>query len=152
MSRPHSHRSVWEKRGVLFTASGQQPWMTTHAAVPFARRIGGSVYEVLFTCRDAVGRSHVGAAVVDIEPPHRILQLSAKPLLAPGAIGEFDDSGAMLSWICPTDVAGINHWYYIGWNLGRTVPFRNSIGLAIETDGAVRRAYSGPILDRSRDE
>ena len=41
--------------------------------------------------------------------------------------------------------------YYIGWNLGKTVPFRNSIGLLISWDnGNTFQKYSeGPILDRS---
>ena len=40
--------------------------------------------------------------------------------------------------------------YYIGWNLGVTVPWRNSIGLAVSeaTDAPFERVSPAPILDR----
>lgn len=141
----------WIRRNLLFTAQGQRPWMQTHAAVPFAERLEGSLYRVYFSTRDAQGRSHVASAVVDIERPGQVLELSEAPLLAPGELGAFDDSGVMLSWICGGPETR-RRWYYIGWNLGVTVPFRNSIGLAWESDGCVERAYRGPIVDRTRDE
>jgi hypothetical protein len=57
----------------------------------------------------------------------------------------------MLSWI--TDLGdGRAYWYYIGWNLGVTVPFRNAVGLAIADRSGVRKMFAGPVLDRSRDE
>lgn len=140
----------WEKLGLMFAPSGGPAWMSSHAAVPFARHLDGSAYEVFFSSRDASGRSHVGRVVVDIERPGRVLELDSQPLLAPGGLGEFDDSGAMLSWIVPGN--DVNYWYYIGWNLGRTVPFRNSVGLALESAGGVDRAFQGPVLDRTRFE
>jgi hypothetical protein len=148
MTRP----TRWEKRGLLFDPAGKRPaWMASHAAVPFARRLYGSVYQVFFSTRDSLGRSLVACATLDIDKPGEILELSERPLLGPGELGEFDDSGAMLSWICPT-ADDRSNWYYIGWNLGRTVPFRNSIGLAIEDAQGVKRAFRGPIVDRTRDE
>jgi hypothetical protein len=44
--------------------------------------------------------------------------------------------------------------YYLGWNLGVTVPFRNSIGLAESNDGGETfcKLYQGPIIDRTKDE
>jgi hypothetical protein len=98
-----------------------------------------------------MGRSQVAWVVVDVERPHEVLDLSDHPLLGPGELGAFDDSGAMLSWI--VDRPGQpSLWYYIGWNLGVTVPFRNSIGLAEADDNGVRRVYPGPIVDRTRNE
>ena len=47
---------------------------------------------------------------------------------------------------------GTNIWlYYIGSNIGVSVPYRNSIGLAISKDGGLtfKRAFEGPILDRT---
>lgn len=148
--RPVSGTGQWRKLGLIFSPDNGPPWMASHAAVPFARRLSDSIYEVFFSSRDAAGRSNVGRVVLDIERPGKVLQLDSVPLLTPGELGEFDDSGAMLSWITP--VNGTSYWYYIGWNLGRTVPFRNSIGLALERGGSVDRAFAGPIVDRSRDE
>jgi len=44
--------------------------------------------------------------------------------------------------------------YYIGWNLGVSVPFRNSIGIAESKDGGktFEKPYAGPIIDRIKDE
>jgi hypothetical protein len=45
---------------------------------------------------------------------------------------------------------GTRYLYYQGWNLGVTVPFRNSIGLAVSDENLKFHRYSpGPILDRS---
>lgn len=141
----------WERRRRLFAPQGQKPWLQSHAAVPFAVSLGGDVFRVYFSARDSVGRSQVAWAVVDIERPGDLLDLSDEPLFGPGELGAFDDSGAMLSWIVERD-GQTALWYYIGWNLGVTVPFRNSIGLAEAGLEGVRRLYRGPILDRTRDE
>jgi hypothetical protein len=49
-----------------------------------------------------------------------------------------------------TTVRGKRYLYYLGWNLGVTVPWRNSIGLAIydEKTGRFERYSKAPILDR----
>jgi hypothetical protein len=43
------------------------------------------------------------------------------------------------------------HLYYVGWNLGVTAPWRNSIGLAVSKtiNGSFSRYSDGPILDRN---
>ena len=70
----------------------------------------------------------------------RVLDVSSVPVLSPGELGCFDDSGAILSWITPN---GKNrHMYYVGWNRGVTVPFRNALGLAISSDGQPFQRYA----------
>ena len=71
-------------------------------------------------------------------------------MLSPGELGAFDDSGAMATWLVSHQ--GRNFLYYTGWNLGVTVPFRNSIGLAVGTEGKFTRYCRGPIVDRSMHE
>lgn len=72
-------------------------------------------------------------------------------MIGPGALGEFDDSGAMATWLADHD--GRRLLYYIGWNLGVTVPFRNSIGLSISEHGGEFKRYApGPVVDRSMTE
>ena len=57
----------------------------------------------------------------------------------------------MPSWL--VDVGGDRYLYYIGWNRGVTVPFRNSTGLAISRNRArFERVSIGPVLDRSLTE
>lgn len=65
-----------------------------------------------------------------------------------GHLGCFDEHGIM-----PTSILFVNDQiflYYIGWNVGKNVPFRNSLGLAISSDqGKTFCKFSdGPILDR----
>lgn len=122
--------------------------MRTHAAVPLAQALEGGLFRVYFSSRDALGRSHTGSVDLRLEEPTKILRLSPEPVLRPGALGEFDDSGAMACWL--TQQGGRSHLYYIGWNLGVTVPFRNSLGLALgDGQGGFQRYAAGPILDRS---
>jgi hypothetical protein len=88
---------------------------------------------------------------MDITKSNEILEISASPVLSPGNLGEFDDSGAVATWLAKKNDR--RFLYYIGWNLGITVPFRNSIGLAIgNADGRYVRYAAGPIVDRSMQE
>jgi hypothetical protein len=141
----------WRKLGKVFEAGGERYWMQTHAAVPVAEHVEGDIFRIYFSSRDLQGRSHTGFVVVDINHPETVLDISATPVLVPGDLGEFDDSGAMATWLVKTDAGSF--MYYIGWNLGVTVPFRNSIGLAVAGNGTEYERYArGPILDRSLDE
>jgi hypothetical protein len=141
----------WEKLGHVFSPSGEAQWMCTHAAVPIAGHLDGDVFRVWFSARDRANRSHTGSLRLELLPRPRVLDVASGPVLSPGELGAFDDSGAMASWV--VDSGGRRMMYYIGWNLGVTVPFRNAIGLAVESgEGTFRRVANGPILDRSMDE
>jgi len=142
----------WEKLGLIFCPTGNIPWMQTHAAVPIAENIGGSLFRIYFSSRDSANRSHTGYIIIDIHRPLSVLDISTEPVLQPGPLGCFDDSGAMATWL--VNFQGRRFLYYIGWNLGVTVPFRNSIGLAVgEGHSATFVKHSrGPILDRTAHE
>ena len=138
----------WRKLGHLFTANGQHPWMLTHAANPTAEALGGGRVRVYFSTRDAQNRSHIAAAVFELQPGPRLLELAAAPLVAPGPAGAFDDSGTSMGCLVATE--GALWLYYLGWNLGVTVPWRNSIGLAVSRDGgrSFVRHSAAPVMDR----
>jgi hypothetical protein len=141
----------WRKLGRVFETSGQYPWMQTHGAVPTAEVLQDGNVAVYFAARDKDNRGHTARLIFSVERPTRILQLDSSPVLSPGAIGCFDDSGAMPSWL--TAVGEDRYLYYIGWNRGVTVPFRNSTGLAISRNSApFERVSIGPVLDRSLTE
>jgi len=141
----------WRKLGRIFCASGQRAWMHTHAAAPIAEAIEGSLYRIYFSSRDSANRSHTGYVVIDLQQPQTILELAETAVLSPGGLGLFDDSGAMASWL--TRVGNRRYLYYIGWNLGSTVPFRNALGLAIsDGDAPFVRYAPGAIIDRSLQE
>lgn len=138
----------WKKQGLVFCPDNNFDWMVSHAAVPIAEHVGGDVFKIYFGSRNKSNQSFTGYLVIDITRPHKILELSANPVLSPGGLGEFDDSGAMPTWLAHH--SGRRLLYYIGWNLGVTVPFRNSVGLAVSEDGQQFNRYaSGPILDRT---
>jgi len=138
----------WKKLGKVYCPTGKIEWMRSHAAVPVAERICDDMFRIFFSTRDSLNRSYIGFVIIDITKPNQILNVSAAPVLSPGDLGEFDDSGAMATWL--TRTANTNYLYYIGWNLGRTVPFRNSIGLAIgDSNGHYVKYAKGPIVDRS---
>ncbi|OOE39543.1 hypothetical protein BZG06_15700 [Salinivibrio kushneri] len=138
----------WRKLGRIFCPSGETEWMKTHAAVPIAEHVEGDIFRIYFSSRDLDNRSFTGCLLLDIKKPNKIISLSSNPVLKPGWIGEFDDSGAMATWLC--SYKGKKYLYYIGWNLGVTVPFRNSIGLAIDDNkGKFCRFARGPVLDRT---
>ncbi len=139
----------WIKRGLIFEPSDNLEWMVSHAAVPFAIRVDRDIYRIYFSSRDNLNRSQSGFIETDIKKPKSILQTTNEPVLKIGEFGTFDESGAMASWL--VDHVDCIYLYYIGWNVGATIPFRNSTGLAISCDGGKTfdKYGDGPIMDRS---
>jgi predicted GH43/DUF377 family glycosyl hydrolase len=139
----------WKKLGLVFCPEGIHPWMNSHAANTCVEHLQDDIFRFYFSCRDAQQHAHIGYADIDINPPFKVKAIADKPVLAPGQIGTFDDSGVSLS--CIKNVRGKKFLYYLGWNLGVTVPWRNSIGLAIlnEGTGNFERNSLAPLLDRN---
>lgn len=140
----------WEKQGLIFNVDMISEWMHSHAAIPFAEHIKNDLFRIHFTTRDTKNRSHGAFIDIDITNPKVIINISSEPTVTPGPLGAFDDSGAMPS--CLVNYQNKKFLYYIGWNLGVTVPFRNAIGLAISEHVPhvdFKRFSDGPIMDRS---
>jgi hypothetical protein len=140
----------WEKKGLIFRAEGQYEWMAHHACVPVADKISDDVLRIYFSPRDTRGRSHAAFIEVEADDPRNILYVHDQPVLSPGTLGTFDDSGVMPSSIVSRE--GRKYLYYIGWNQGVTVSYRNSVGLAVSEDGGrtFQRMFDGPVVDRTR--
>jgi predicted GH43/DUF377 family glycosyl hydrolase len=146
-----SSKAKWRKMGLIYCPSGETEWLHSHAAVPIAENVGGDLFKIYFSSRDTANRSFTGFVIIDLDNPHQIVEKSVDPVLAPGELGGFDDSGTMATWL--THYGNNKFLYYVGWNLGVTVPFRNSIGLAVENEqGGFVRYARGPIVDRSIQE
>ena len=75
----------WIKLGHVFCASGEHPWMLSHAANPVAEWRHGDVYRVYFSARDKDRRAHIGYVDIDLQKPQEILAISDEPVVAPGA-------------------------------------------------------------------
>jgi hypothetical protein len=141
----------WLKQGRIFDPNDDSPeWSVTHATLPFAEKVNEDLYKIYFSGRDKHNRSLPGHIVININQPNRVLSVSDKPILECGPPGTFDDSGVMSTWLL--NYKDKKYLYYVGWNLGVTVPFRNAIGLAISDDGGQTfiKWSEGPLLDRSR--
>lgn len=142
---------TWKKLGRIFCPDGQSEWMHSHAMIPIPEQIDGELYRIYFSPRDKLNRGHGAFLEIDMRAPTRPLRVHSSPILSPGELGAFDDSGAL-----PNSLVTVGErklLYYTGINLGVTVKIRNSIGLA-EWDaeqGVFVRRFRGPVIDRARD-
>lgn len=142
----------WIKRGHIFAPDGRYPWSMSHAQVPVVDPIGEGALRIYFGTRDEHNRTRTTFVEVDAEDPRRVRYVHDRPVMELGALGCFDDSGVMPSWLVSRGDEKL--LYYIGWNVGQTVPYRNAIGLAVSRDGGrtFQRRFDGPIMDRTATE
>jgi hypothetical protein len=139
----------WKKLGKVFCPDNVSDWMFSHAANAVAVNLHHDVFRVYFSCRNRERQAHIGYVDIDIFNPQEIINIAQKPVLSPGEVGTFDDSGVSLA--CIKNIQGRQFMYYLGWNLGVTVPWRNAIGLAIlnGATGEFERYSQAPIADRN---
>lgn len=133
----------WVKRGVVIEPPLKLPWAASHAAVPHAEEKNGGV-EVYFTTRDERRRSHIARADLDLVTGGAVV--ADEPVLVPGPLGAFDDSGVMSSCLVRDGERSL--LYYQGWSLGVTVPFYVFAGCAVREheDRRFERVSPAPIL------
>lgn len=143
---------IWRKLGNVYCPTEGERY--THAMFPEVECIDESVgrIRVYYTHRDS---SNYGfPTFLDAElvgDKFTIIYNHHEPIMGKGDIGNFDDSGTNITSL--VKINGKRRFYYYGWNLGVTVPFRNAIGVAEATgDGSnlnLTRLFPGPILDRT---
>ena len=148
----------WRKLGKVFTPQEVQgrSWLKEFAQAP-ATLIFERFVRVYFSCRPAAdenGQYVSYCAYVDLDraDPFRILEVSARPILELGGLGEFDEFGTY-----PVSVARDGdevRAYYGGWTRCESVPFNVAIGYATSRDGG--RTFvkhgRGPVLSYSPEE
>ena len=137
------------KKGLIIEPTRDLDWMVTHAALPFAERIGVDRYRIYFSGRNSQNMYQVGYVEIDINVPQEILYITKKPVLELGPLGSFDDSGVTGSWIINHE--GKRYMYYVGWMQGKRVPYYTSIGLAISLSGGktFKKISEAPIIERN---
>lgn len=144
----------WNKKGLIYVPDGTLDWSLSHAQVPVAEYLKDeNRIKIYFSTRDKNSRSRPGFIIVDADDPKKILEIGKQPILSLGEIGTFDDSGVMPSWI--VDRGNNEKWlYYIGWNVRNTIPYHNSVGLAISKDGgqSFTKFSNGPLWERDYKE
>ena len=141
---------TWVKRGLIFSPSGQYPWMKSHGTSPFAHPLGAGRFRIYFSSRDEKNRAYIGYIEIDIAEPEDTLHISEEPVLKPGPLGYFDDHGVYARGLVEED--GKVLMYSLGWNPGLRPPmFYSSVGLAVSEDGGgtFTKVSSAPLLDRN---
>ncbi len=138
----------WRRRGRIFDPAEHRDWAGTHAQVPTVM-VRPDRLRIFYADRDANGKSFTTYLDVDRQDPAKVLYFHRKPIMKLGAAGTFDDDGMMPSYVLGNDER--IYLYYSGWNRGVTVPYRNSIGLAVSDDAGetFTRMFEGPVMDRN---
>lgn len=142
----------WEKQGLIFKPSGSRSWNKSHAQVPTVDASDERRWRIYYATRDTKNRSLTSYFEVEAGNPRNVLYAHDEPILGLGRLGAFDDCGVMPSWI--VTVGDVKYLYYIGWAVRTTVPYHNSIGLAISRDGgrSFERFSEGPLFGSTHSE
>lgn len=137
---------TWVKMGRLFASRGLYTWNKTHAQLPVADIVDGKIIRIYYASRNSAGQSLTSYIEVDAECPSEILYEHNRPILELGKLGAFDESGIMPT--CVVNIKDRKYLYYIGWSLKKTVPYQNSVGLAMSTDGgrSFKKFSDGPVV------
>jgi len=143
---------MWQKIDHIYNVSGKYRWNQTHAQLPTIDSISKNRWRIYFSTRDALGKSRISFIDVEAGNPQNILYEHHKPVLDLGELGTFDDSGVMPS--CVISNGNKKYLYYTGWTTRKTVPYHNSIGLAISYNGgkSFERYSNGPIFGTTHTE
>jgi len=148
----------WKKSGKVFTPQEVEgrSWLKEFAQAP-ATLIFDDFVRIYFSCRppaDENGQYVSYSAYVDLERGDlfKIREVSEKPILSLGGLGEFDEFGTYpVSVIRNGDEVRA---YYAGWTRCESVPFNVGIGMATSHDGGktFSKLGNGPIVGYSPDE
>lgn len=141
---------TWVKKGLIYVPEAKGDWMVSHAQMPVVDVLDDGLIRIYFGTRNSHNHTQTTYIEAQAENPENITYAHDGLVLGCGELGCFDDGGAMPSWILDHD--GRKYLYYVGWNAGVTVSYRNSIGVAVSEDGgkSFKRMFKGPVVDRTR--
>ncbi len=139
-------RNQWIKQGLIFCPDGQSSWNSRqYAHVVCADNSDPNRFRLYYSARDELGRCQ--ASFIDLNPDNlsEVIYVHNQPILEIGTPGTFDDCGIMPTWLLQN---GEEKWlFYIGWTVRNTIPYHNSLGLAISLDGInFKKKFEGPII------
>jgi hypothetical protein len=139
----------WQKIGLIFKHDQNYFWSKTHAQVPTVDILSDKVWRIYYSTRDESNQSRISYFDVEAGNPCHVIYKHDLPILQLGKLGAFDDAGMMPSSVLT--VGGVKYLYYTGWNVRKSVPYQNTIGLAISHDNGetYERAGDGPVLGLS---
>jgi hypothetical protein len=122
----------WEKKGLVFVPDGNFGWNFSHAQLPIVDIAHEGFWRIYYSSRNKFGQSNISYINVQPGNPKNILYIHPEPLLNLGKLGTFDESGLMPVAVVNSDKK--KYLYYAGWSLKKTIPYHNTIGLAISED------------------
>lgn len=138
----------WVKQGLIYCPEGLNGWDITHAQVPTPILIDDDTIRIFYSSRNNKSESQISFLDVSAEDPSNVIYINPEPILTIGMAGTFDDCGVMPSWAVYNE--NELYLYYIGWNVRNTVPYYNSVGLAISGNNKDFKKFSdGPLWDRN---
>ena len=143
--------NFWEPQGLLFKPLSHLSWCRSHAMLPTPFLLDESlnVWRIYFSGRDESNRSSI--SFFDVEATDSelsIVSVNEIPVLTPGQLGAFDDSGVSPSCVIKNNEDHLL-LYYIGWNPGSTTRVNLFGGLAIEAkNNLFERLFDSPLLER----
>ncbi len=137
---------IWKKKGLIYAPDGNFGWNISHAHVVCANEIDNDTLRIYYSARDEYGRCQASYLDLNSHELSQIKYIHNKTILELGKKGTFDDCGIMPTWL-------LNHpngqkWlYYIGWTVRNTIPYHNSIGVAVSDDGInFTKKFEGPVI------
>lgn len=136
----------WLPIGLIFCPDGKNTFMKSHASLPFAEQIQEGIFRIYFSSRNQDNKSNLFFLDFNMKKKE-IIFIQKEPLLKLGENGFFDSDGIMACHLI--NISNEKYIYYIGWNLSKSVPFRNAIGIAKFNEKELKKVFNGPILDRS---
>lgn len=149
----------WKKLGLIFDPTlilDRPNWMLNYAQAPNVV-IFDDFIRIYFCCRpepDENMQFVSYCAFIDLDRRNlfEVINLSKKPILQLGEIGEFDEFGTYPVSVIQENTDLIA--YYGGWTRCESVPFNISLGVARSTDGGIsfKKYGPGPVLSHSPDE
>ena len=149
-------KARWNKRGQVFDVRDHPlPFAPDGFAQSPQALVRKHDVRVYFSCRqrDVLGKFVSRVAYADFDFGFtRILRTSAKPVIAPGAPGTFDEHGIFP--LSPLPVGDQLLALTTGWTRRQSVSTDGGIGLVISHDGGETfiRSSAGPILSASLHE
>lgn len=142
----------WGRGSLIYCPTGDSDWRFQFAMLPTPLLIDPERLRIFLGFCDSEMRGRIG--YVDVNPldPSEVLEVSNDPLLDIGKKGCFDDNG-----VVPISVIRKEQYvylYYIGFQLGKEVPYYMFCGLSVSTDNghSFKRYSEVPILDRKDSE
>lgn len=122
--------SIWQKQGLLYCPPGidRHPKLRSHAANPLPVLLGGDVYRVFFSGRDANNRSSVGAVDIDIVKG-TVVHEHYHPIFTHGPKGSFYADGVSIGNCYRAD--GATYMLFMGWQAPANGHWRGDIGRLI---------------------